>query len=321
MYYPVYVISPFSQAKKKLSDSAKRLAITELILLIFNSIFYGIIISLLFEMVNDYSYFLLFDLIFAAFMLMIWIVTLWGAQMFVIVVNYVFFFMLSSAFTSLGNSEIRIENSAKKTGTYMLAGIITSVIATIVSIFNLLTNFITTIIATALLTYAFYHEVETFKDLEKNNLYRGEKSRALLYSQALRCFTYILLPIALYQPIRVAVFMLILFLLLLIASSLFFVIGLFKLSNEANRITDPSPPQVHPSQVPTYSPNYPTHQPQTPSQQIYIQYPEQEPKPLQNQPTQHSPQKETDTMFCSNCGRKVKKTAKFCEECGYNLIE
>ena len=73
MYYPVYVISPFSQAKKKLSDSAKRLAITELILLIFNSIFYGIIISLLFEMVNDYSYFLLFDLIFAAFMLMIWI--------------------------------------------------------------------------------------------------------------------------------------------------------------------------------------------------------------------------------------------------------
>ncbi|MBA7555120.1 hypothetical protein ES705_47773 [subsurface metagenome] len=173
MYYPAYVISPFSQAKRKLSNSAKRLAVTELILWIINCIFHGVIIFFLFKMVDDYSYYLLLDFIFYVLIMMFWMITLWIAQIVVIVVNYVFFFMLSSSFTSLGNSEIRIADSAKKTGNYMLAGIITSIIATIMSIFNFLTNFIITIGAAALLTYAFYQEVKTFKDLEKINLYQG----------------------------------------------------------------------------------------------------------------------------------------------------
>ena len=313
MYYPAYVISPFSQAKRKLSNSAKRLAVTELILLIFNCIFYGVIISFLFEMVDDYSYYLFLDFIFYFFIMIFWMITLWVAQIVVIIVNYVFFFMLSSSFTSLGNNEIRIADSAKKTGNYMLAGIITSIIATIVSIFNFLTNFIITIGAAALLTYAFYQKVKTFKDLEKNNLYQGTISRGLFYSQALRCFTYILLPIALYQPIRVAAIMIIIFLVLLLVSSLFFIIGLFKLSNEAELIIDPIPSQV---------PVYPSHQQtQPPPKQMYIQYPGQKLQPFQQKSSQEVITREEDTMFCSNCGRKVKITEKFCKDCGYNIIE
>lgn len=318
MYYPTYIISPFSQAKKNLSDSAKRLAVTESVLLAFNGIFYSIVIYLLFTVINEYSYFLLLDLIFVSFMLMIWLITLWGAQMVVIVVNYIFFIKLSSAFTALGNSETRIADSAKKSGNYMLAGIIINIIASLVSIFNLFTNFIIIIVSSALLTYAFYHEVETFKDLKKINLYQGYKNSGLFYSQALRCVAYILLPIALYQPIRTAAIILIIFLILLSISSIFFVLGLFKLSTEAELIIDPTPQPVHPSQVQGYQqPVHPSQQPQP--QQLYVQLEGQKPQPLQKQSTQQLSTREEGTMFCSNCGSKVKKTAKFCENCGFNL--
>ena len=40
-----------------------------------------------------------------------------------------------------------------------------------------------------------------------------------------------------------------------------------------------------------------------------------------NQLSQQTTVKTEDTMFCSNCGRKVKKTARFCEGCGFNLID
>jgi len=127
--------------------------------------------------------------------------------------------------------------------------------------------------------------------------------------------------IALFQSLRTGFILLIIYTLVYFIGEVLFVMGLFKLSNNAKLIVDPYP--VAQPQAAMYPQAYVVQpqpaQPQMTQHSVYIQKPGEQPQALFNQQGQE--QEEKKTMFCSNCGKKVAKDAKFCENCGYKLIE
>ena len=330
MYQPGMILSPLSRAKKKMSDNARRLFFAQLVVIVINIIINALIISLVlsfFELgYNPIIYWDLLDFMYQLYGTIMYVFVLEIIHLLIRIVFYIFFFILSSSFQSLGNIEPQLTRSAKKAANLMIVALIADIIGNIIILFDFITPFILYIGGFCFMSWSFANVNNTLRELKQNKLVNTEGSLLLPMGNGIKAIGVLLFFVSGFLYITWGTFftLTIVFFVFMFIGEVMIGFGLYRLNQYADQIIDPQPYIQAP--IPVYQPYpqqpiYQQHQqpqsPIQPSQQIFIQHPEQEPIPLQQQVPLE--QEEEDTWFCSNCGVKIKKTAKFCEQCGYEL--
>ena len=315
MYQTGLILSPLSRAKKKMSDNARRLFFTQLIVIVLNVIINALIISLIVSFFgsgyNPIIYWDLLDFFDSFFGTIMYIFILEVIHLLVRVVYYVFFFILASSFTNLGNIEPRIVGSAKRAANLMIIGLIADIIGNVVILFNIITPMILYIIGFSCMVWSFILVNQTLRELKQNKLIAVEGNILVPLGSGIKAGGLVLFFASGFINMMWGTFIsiIIIFFVCMFVGEVMIVVGIYRLSQYADQIIDPQP-YVQPAPVPVYAHPYPPQQP------VYQQ-------PLQPQ-QQVTPQQaqlvpEEGTWFCSNCGKEQKRSSKFCKDCGYNL--
>ncbi len=321
MYQAGLILSPLSRAKKKMSDKARRLFFTQLIVIVINVIINALIISLIVSFFgsgyNPIIYWDMLDFFDNFFGTIMYIFVLEIIHLLVRVVFYVFFFLLASSFTNLGNIEPKIVSSAKKAANLMIIGVIADIIGNVVILFDIITPMILYIIGFSCMVWSFILVNQTLRELKQNKLIAIKGNILIPLGSGFKAGGLVTFFVSGFISMTWETFIsiMIIFLLCMFVGEVMIVVGIYRLSQYADQIIDPQS-YVQLAPVPVYAQPFPPQQP------VY-QQPQQPQQPQQQvqTPQQTQPVSEEETWFCSNCGMEQKRSAKFCKECGFSLAE
>jgi len=158
------------------------------------------------------------------------------------------------------------------------------------------------IIFVTITAFGYFFVVVAFRKLKKIGTFPRDMKHVLFFAQMGLVVGNILLLVGYNIFFDNGFIIFILAEVLVIASSIFYIIGLFRLGKDTQDIVD------------TAVPTYPAA-PYAPTQQIYYQ---QQPASFPDSSVEEGPR---DTKFCSYCGNKIQLTDKFCRECGRNIAD
>jgi len=290
--------SPLSGTKNKISDNARRIAIALIVIVCIQTILSILQVISVFRL-DSLNYFNPFSFGFYFYFdeFLAYSITLVITMYIAYIIFAIFFFILANSYNNLGKYEPKISSNAKKAGNVLIAGIVFGVLygAILFGVYNLSSLF--GIIFTILLGLGFYFTNKMLNDLRDLDRFPGKENKVIIFAQIFLCLYYVLLVPIPYVGLPSMRILFIVSLLSFVTGGIYFIIGLFKLGNDIELIVDATP-FVKIPQPPAYYPAQP---------QPYVQYQPQAQPPADNM------------MFCSHCGQKVKRTAKFCESCGRNL--
>ena len=315
MYHAGLILSPLSQAKKKMSDNARRLFFTQLIIIIINAIINALIISLIVSFFgsgyNPIIYWDLLDFLYDFYGTIMYIFILEIIHLLVRIVFYVFFFLLASSFNNLGSIQPSISSSAKKAANLMIIGLIADIIGNVVILFDLITPFILYLIGFSCLVWSFIVVNQTLRELKENKLLPTEGNILVSIGSGIKAGGLLLFFVSGFINMKWITFIIIIiiFFVCMFVGEVIIVVGIYRLSQYADQIIDPQP-YIQPPVVPVYPQPYPLYQSQ-PTQQPVQQIPQ----------SSQQMQQAKGTWFCSECGKEVDKSAKFCKHCGNDLTQ
>ncbi len=312
--------------KDKMSKSSKRVAYTQVILLLSSILIVVLLYNVIIEMLqipievlyDEEALTIYLEQILENYSSSLLISFVLGFVLFIAAIFYlVSFVQLSSSFLRLSIIEPKVEKEAKNTGNFLRIGlmlliggvILTFMNSTVIVYISLFLDFV----GVALLTVGYFYIGKTFKKLHEIGLFPNKEKQLIFIGQAISFLSIIPLSIAdpyatTIQPFSLA--MLIIAAVLSIIGFTVLVIGFYKLGNDAKNIQE------------IFGVSQPVIQVQTgfkePSR-AQSSYVIQQSNIIE---TESSPMEyESEARFCYNCGAKFFAETKFCKNCGIELDE
>ncbi len=312
--------------KDKMSKSSKRVAYTQVILLLSSILIVVLLYNVIIEMLqipievlyDEEALTIYLEQILENYSSSLLISFVLGFVLLIAAIFYlVSFVQLSSSFLRLSIIEPKVEKEAKNTGNFLRIGlmlliggvILTFMNSTVIVYISLFLDFA----GIVLLTVGYFYIGKTFKKLHEIGLFPNKEKQLIFIGQAISFLSIIPLSIAdpyatTIQPFSLA--MLIIAAVLSIIGFTVLVIGFYKLGNDAKSIQE------------IFGVSQPVIQVQTgfkePSR-AQSSYVIQQSKIIE---AESSPMEdESEARFCYNCGAKFFVETKFCKNCGIELDE
>ncbi len=312
--------------KDKMSKSSKRVAYTQVILLLSSILIVVLLYNVIIEMLqipievlyDEEALTIYLEQILENYSSSLLISFVLGFVLLIAAIFYlVSFVQLSSSFLRLSIIEPKVEKEAKNTGNFLRIGlmlliggvILTFMNSTVIVYISLFLDFA----GIVLLTVGYFYIGKTFKKLHEIGLFPNKEKQLIFIGQAISFLSIIPLSIAdpyatTIQPFSLA--MLIIAAVLSIIGFTVLVIGFYKLGNDAKNIQE------------IFGVSQPVIQVQTgfkePSR-AQSSYVIQQSKIIE---AESSPMEdESEARFCYNCGAKFFVETKFCKNCGIELDE
>jgi flagellar basal body-associated protein FliL len=315
---------PMNLIKNKMSKSSKRVAFTQVILLLSSILMvvllYNVIIEMLqmpIEVLSDEEAFTVYlEQILENYSSSLLISFVVGFVLFIAAIFYLVSFMqLSSSFLRLSLIEPKVAKEAKNTGNFLRIGfmlliggaILTFINSTAIIYISLFLEFA----GVALLTVGYLYIGKTFKKLHEIGLLPNKEKQLIFIGQVITLLSII--PLSFIDPYTIdlqpfTLAMLIIAVVLSIIGFIVLVTGFYKLGNDAKNIQEiigVSQPVI---QVQTGFKEPSRAQSSYIIQQSNII--ETESSPIEF---------ESEARFCYNCGAKFFAETKFCKNCGIEL--
>ncbi len=312
--------------KNKMSKSSKRVAYTQVILLLSSILMvvllYNVIIELLqipIEVLSDEEAFTVYlEQILENYSSSLLISFVVGFVLFIAAIFYlVSFIQLSSSFLRLSLIEPKVAKEAKNTGNFLRIGLMLLIGGAILTFINstaiIYISLFLEFAGVALLTVGYLYIGKTFNKLHEIGLFPNKEKQLIFIGQVITLLSIIPLLFIFDDAFDIQPFSLAMLIIAAVLSIIGFVVlvtGFYKLGNDAKNIQE------------IFGGFQPVIQVQTgfkePSrkQSSYISQPsniiDAESSPVGF---------ESEARFCYNCGAKFFTETKFCKNCGVELDE